>query len=521
MALKEGFELTNSPDAGDFCELGRRRMYRVWTPRLPGVWTPQVHSSCAHNLVNGLLMRTMGQVECTMTPEGKGMFVSAARLLRRVVGARTDSVVPWTLDEVVSSYSEARMRVRYEAARESLLQDGYCSRRDAQVKAFVKGEKLARYKIHKPRVIMGRTPRYNLELASYLKPVERELYGGVRGFGSAFFTRTRLVAKGLNPRQRAELIRRKMTSEPDIVAVEIDGVSFESHFSDEVLKQEHLFYTQACRDSRLKELLSWQLDFSGKGEGVRFKVAGVRASGDFNTGMGNTIVMCVLMLAVQRVTRKRFDFLADGDNAVLFVKRSDLELWRGAVATECERMGFRMSLEKPVDFVEGVVFGQSKPLRVATGWTMVRDVMKVLSHGACGYQHYHDMVGGMKVLKSVGYCEAVLNRGVPVLQTYAHALMHATRETVFSKAMPENYEYRAILARGVKWELAARLPITSEARIGFEKSWGITVDRQLAMEAELDRSFKVPKSWSEYDLETTLPDGRDLYGSDSLAPVDW
>jgi hypothetical protein len=89
------------------------------------------------------------------------------------------------------------------------MADGFATSKDARVKAFVKGEKWAKYKVFKPRVIMGRDPRYNLELATYLRPIEHAFYAQFRGWGRQFYTRTRLVGKGLNPCQRALLIKRR------------------------------------------------------------------------------------------------------------------------------------------------------------------------------------------------------------------------------------------------------------------------------------------------------------------------
>jgi hypothetical protein len=411
-----------------------------------------------------------------------------------------------------------RLRVRYEQAKQSLEREGLCRRKDSNVKAFVKGEKLSRYKISKPRVIMGRDPRYNLELASYLKPVEHAIYGELRGFGKQFLTHTRLVAKGLGLKERANLIRKKMSSRAGIVAMEIDGKSFESHFCREVLMEEHRVYTDLCPSARLKQLLAWQLSFKGKSDGVRFKAAGVRASGDFNTGMGNSLVMTGLVLATARCVGKRFDFLVDGDNAVLFVIKEDLDLWRDMINPTCVMMGFEMVLERPVGSLEEVVFGQSKPFLGPEGWTMVRDPFKVISHAACGYQHYGEMVGGLRVLKSVAYCEAVLNRGVPVLQAMAHALLRATEKVLFSKAEPESWDHKVQVARGYNWAQARWAPVTAEARSGFEKSWGVSMDAQLVMEAVLSKGFIPPSSWVNTDLEVTLPDGRDLVRCDSLAP---
>lgn len=507
--IKPGCALEVADSVGVHCDNGRRTMYRVWTPSLPGVWTPQVHGPCGHNMVWGLLLRTLGPTP-QPTPEGLSRLRAAAREVRRVVSGRVSCPVDqWDFERVVASYGEKRLRVRYERARQSLLADGLCTRSDAVVSAFVKGEKLANYKVHKPRVIMARDPRYNLELASFLKPIEHELYGALRGWGRRFYSHTRLIGKGLGPDERAELIRRKMSSVPGLVACEIDGKSFESHFYRAMLRLEHLFYQGLQGDPRLRLLLRWQLAFRGRGEGVEYRAAGVRASGDFNTGMGNTLAMCFLTLAVARTLGVRFDLLADGDNALVFLTVADMALWQREAPALYLSMGFEMAFERPVSTVEEVVFGQSKPMPLARGWSMIRNPLKVLSHGACGYQHYQDLRGGLRVLKSVGYCEAVLSRGVPVLQEYAHALLEATKRHTFSGAVLDDFEYKRILARGIRWADASRVPVTDESRRAFELSWGVPREVQIEWEARLRGGFTAPRVWEPWDYESELPDGRD------------
>lgn len=140
---------------------------------------------------------------------------------------------------------------------------------------------------------------------------------------------------------------------------------------------------------------------------------------------------------------------------------------------------------------------------------MIRDPFKILSHGACGFQHYADMRGGIRVLKSVAYCEAVLSSGVPVLQEYAHALLKATSHVGFTRAVLDDFEYKRVLARGIRWSEAVRRPITAEARAGFEKSWGVSAEAQVSMEKQLRKGFSVPESWGDVQLETEMPDGRD------------
>lgn len=505
--LKPDFKLNQTGTVGLSCDNSKRKLYRCWTPSLEGVWLPQVHTPCAHNLVRGLLLRTMGPTP-PPTTDGEIKLERAFSRLKIVMSSRVGSLEQWAFERVVASYGEKRLRVRYEQAALSLAADGLCTPKDARVKAFVKGELLARYKVHKPRVIMGRSPRYNLELASYLKPIEHALYPALRGWGRCF-TRTRLIGKGLNPKQRAELLRQKFESRPDLCCFEIDGVSFESHFSRRVLQLEHSVYTRFLSDPRLAKLLSWQLKFEGRGEGVEYYVEGVRASGDFNTGLGNTLVMCCLVLAVAEELNLGFDFLADGDNAVVFVRQPEYVRWKDGIQRVFLQCGFEVAAEKPVTSFEQIVFGQSKPCFAAGCWTMVRDPYKVLSHAACGFKHFADMRGGLRVLKAIGYCEAVLSKGVPVLQTYAHAILKATRGATFSRAALDNFEYARVLARGIRWEEAVEETITPAARESFEKAWGVSVQTQLAMEARLKVGFECPRDWSDVQLECEVPDIRD------------
>jgi len=496
----------------DFCEHGSRYMYRCYTPDAPGVWRPQIHRSCAHNLVAGLLQRTMGPTPLP-TALGTSMYKAASSQLKRVLAQRCTRVEEWSWERVVASYGVKRLRVRYEAARQSLLSDGLSTPRDAEVKAFVKAEKLSNYKVLKPRIIMGRDPRYNLELASFLKPIEHEVYAGFRGWKS-MYTTTRLIGKGLSLEQRARLIRRKFAAIPEACAFEVDCKSFESHLTLLHLREEHSVYRQFCSDPRLVELLRWQESFKGRGCGVEYKVKGVRASGDFNTGLGNTLIMCCLVLASAKSLGLKFDFLADGDNAIVFCRASDYGVFASGLSGAFLEMGHEADVGEPAYELESIVFGQSKPLVTGSGrLTMVRDPFKVMSHACCSNKHYAEMRGGRKVLRAVAYCEAVLSRGVPVLQAFSQSLLKATHGwSLPSGAEMDNYEYAAILAKGVSWSSANEEVISTETRVMFERAWGISVDSQLRLESTFNRVPDFPTGWADVPPDEGFSDHRDPWG---------
>lgn len=500
-------------------------MRLLHTPQVEGVWKPYVHTNCGHNFRAGLLLRTLGE-----TPEasewGQGMFAQSMSVLRKVVKGRVGTVEPWTFDAVVARYREARLRVRYEEAARSLREDGLCVRKDSFVKGFVKGEKTKPTKVHKPRVIMARSPRYNLELATYLAPIEHVVYGAFKGWGKSFYTHTRLIGKGLNPAQRAALLRRKFEAAAGMVAFEVDGKSFESHLSRHQLSCEHGFYKSICPSKRLQRLLSWQEVFEGRGpDGVGYTASGVRASGDFNTGLGNTLIMCGLVCSVARALGTKFDFLADGDNAVVFVSRSDLPLWSASLPDIFVAMGHEAEVGKTAfDFPE-IEFGQSRPVLVGGCWTMVRNPFKVLSHACGSYEYYADLKADLPVLRAVAYCEAVLGAGVPVLQAYAHMMLRATShvskaafQRVFRRRLTD-YEHQRVIARGIRWELASLRPVTSEARSSFHTAWGIAPDEQVSLEEVFSRGMTLPKAWCQEDVLDTCLGRSELRFHDPRAVV--
>lgn len=500
LPLRRGATVTFPPDMAA-CDETKRYIYRCHIPDVAGVWQPYVHRPCLCNEHAALVKRTLGE---TVRASDSGLlaFERAARRLRRLLNSRITNVEPWSHQEVVASYPAGRLRNRYERARMSLLADGYCGPEDARIKAFVKSEKYNPLLLKcKPRLIMARTPRYNLELAAYLKPFEHAAYAGMRGRKDlSNATTTRWIAKGLDGTERACLIRRKLAGFKDPRVFEVDGRAFEAHFCREVLISEHRWYNNHFRSGRLARLLSYQLENVGRTEGgLRYRAPGVRASGDFNTGLGNTLTMCTLVLVshgdveLAKGSRATWDTFADGDNALIFVEAADLDIWTRVLPGSFLKCGFEAEVGRPTGVLEEVEFGQSRPVRRAAGWTMVRNPYKVLSGAYCGHRHYGELSGGLRILRCVAMCEAFINRGVPVLQAYAHAMLKATRHLRLPRSFePENYEYQCVV-RNDNWQKEHWDEVSLESRLGFARAWGIPVEEQMRLEG----GFKIdlPSTW--------------------------
>jgi len=275
---------------------------------------------------------------------------------------------PMTLYETAMSY-EGRLRSRYLAAWQSLEESPLC-REDFKLSPFLKAEKLNPNKVHKPRMIMPRTPRYNLVLASYLKNFEHELYRRWKGPSGK-----RIVAKGMNPVQRAKIIEEKFLSIPDCVVVEVDGAQFEAHQTRDLLKEEHSVYLS--KFPNLRWMLEAQLTLEGRtSEHIKFSRPGCRASGDFNTGLGTTICMTVPVMSTMRILGIReYDLLSDGDNCLLFLHQRDLPTLMSKFYDQMVRSaGLECTIENPVYVMEQITFGQSPlcGMALVTGWCVIR-----------------------------------------------------------------------------------------------------------------------------------------------------
>lgn len=478
------------------CGQNRRKMRVAWTSGLEGTWVPGVHANCPCNEKDALLARSLGPVPW---PDSKNLGANFRRAFGGMrILARRYHGVKWDPLQTAQSYTGA-LRRRYLEAERSLREDGPLTSADYSLRAFLKAEKISLTKFHKPRMIFPRSPRYNLSLASWLKPFEHWLWGRLTldwllsskrpkwlSSRKSVWGTSRVVAKGLSPRQRANLIARKFSSFEDCVVFEADGKGFEAHVSSRQLMEEQSVYLAGHGDRKgLRRLLRHQLDMSGVTQhGWKFTRPGGRASGDFNTGMGNTLVM--LASVVSGIPHDvPFDVLADGDNALVFLAKQDaarvLPHFHNAVLQEC---GQELTLEAPVVRLEDVRFGQSAPVYLGhgLGWTMVRDWKKVLSGFACSHRWLTEPVFGRRWLRDVSRCELSLARGVPILQSVflRQLKYYGALKTVHEAALADYFVVGAWLA-----DEGDVVPVSLEARLSFARAFGVSPDEQLLYESEL------------------------------------
>lgn len=481
--LRKGAKLDSSRATG--C-LGQKRKLRISSVApLPGVWVPRVHGVCYHNEIAALVKRSLGPTPGSAEGSRRPVL-DAFRCIRRVASRYGGS--RWDYLETAHSYTGA-MRRRYLEAERSLMLDGPLRSSDVKLRAFLKAEKRHVGALAKPRLIFPRSPRYNLHVASWLKPFEHWLWGNLRRSAFSGAGNSRVVAKGLSPRRRASLIARKFSEVPDCVVMEVDGKAFEAHVDLWQLLQEHCVYSSAYPgDGSLKEALNKQLrNFGVTGCGVRFAREAGRASGDFNTGMGNSLIMLAVVAGCMSALNLRvWDTLVDGDNALLFLRRSDmLRVVPQFAATALEISGHEMTLESPVDVIEGIRFGQSAPVWVEGGWMMVREWRKVISHGIASHTHLLEPRFALEWTRGVALCEASLAHGVPVLSAWSNQLLSLTESVrrVRWDAL-RDYQYLGVDFGGTGSR--AREPDLF-SRQSFHRAFGVTPDEQVQLEGGMSQ----------------------------------
>jgi len=385
---------------------------------------------------------------------------------------------PITRNQFVESYV-GRKKAIYQRAAESLsvrplnVSDSYLS-------TFVKCEKIdfSSKPDPAPRVIQPRSPRYNVEVGRYLKRLEKPLCQGIADvWGGA------TVLKGLNPDGVASALREMWDEFDDPVAIPTDATRFDQHVNTELLKGEHSIYVGLFHKSqrpRLQGLLDMQLENKGfarcpDGQ-IKYAVAGRRMSGDMNTGMGNCLIMSVVMWMLRERLNVRFRLGNNGDDCVIICERKDSGRIVNAIPSHFLPYGLVLEVEPVVDQFERIAFCQTQPVHDGLRWTMVRDPRK------CVDKDLNTVIGldtgAPKWCHAVGTCGLAIAGGIPMMQS-----LYKTLQMI---GVPGNVMDDPFMESGFKMMSAGSSreygQPTPTARWSFWRAFGVLPDKQIAAE---------------------------------------
>lgn len=455
-------------------------------PHNLGVYNNSV-DTVARALVERYFLCKEGETFRPALPARRNAFFSEHLCdFRQAVSKHMPNLPRLSSTATVSMFRGPKRKV-YEAARLSLAKTAI-SERDARLSMFSKYEKQDVGKA--PRAINPRDPRYNLELARYLKHAEHHFF---KAINKAWGKNTRAtVIKGFNAHDAADILRAKWDRFSDPVAVGLDATKFDMHVSVRALQYEHSFYRALFPgQQRLHRLLDWQLNNSGVSwcpDGrVKFSLRGTRASGDINTSLGNCILMCAMVYDWCKVAGVEAELANNGDDCVVIMERRDLERFMTGLTENFRDKGFAMEVEAPVYHFEGIEFCQTHPVRTVNGWVMVRNHLAVLQKDLmCLVDTPNDKVY-RRWLGAVGECGLASAHGVPVQQAW-YEMIRRNGTKPRSKETEYIFKNTSQMVRRFSGEDV----VTDDARVSYYLAYGVTPDMQKHLENHFRQASIMP-----------------------------
>lgn len=443
----------------------------------------QTHNSSLANLVRGVgerVLFTNRALDRPIAPVA-GVF---SRLhpyrdrLVKMVGYRS----PVAHEEFVGYYKGPRQLI-YQHAIESLARKP-CSHRDAVLKTFVKAEKhnLDIKPDPVPRVIQPRSPRFNVELGCFLRPIEGEMYDGVdKLFGSP------TIMSHYNSYTQAKILREKWDKFSQPVCVGLDASRFDQHVSASALRFEHGIYKKIFKkNKKLIRLLRMQIEnvgFASAWDGFfKYTKIGSRMSGDMNTSLGNKLLMCLMAYHYLESLGIPYSFANNGDDCLVFTERKYLNRMDGMRAFFVE-FGFNIVREMPVYQFEQVEFCQTKPVCVNNIWRMVRNYKTCLAKDLTCINLGHNVEEYRAWLYDVGNCGLAVAADVPVLGVFYKMLRRVGSEGNYSRKNDNDYAWYYNASKNAE---SRHSTPDAAGRCSFWVSTGLSPDEQEVLEKHID-----------------------------------
>lgn len=408
---------------------------------------------------------------------GQGVFKHRLRKFRRRILAQRVSTPRLTETQFLEQYSGRKLAVYTNAVESRRVRE--VDKSDAIVSGFLKAEKVNITAKPDPtgRLISPRSPRYNVAVGVYIKPLEHMLYDAIDGVYGA-----PTVAKGKNALQRGAMIREAWDDLTNPVALFMDASRFDQHVSRQALEWEHGIYL-SCHDNEreLRQLLGWQLRNVGyvrTPDGVvKYEVDGTRASGDMNTSLGNVLLMCAMMHAYLSTHCKHpFRLVNDGDDCVVMVESADAANVRATCKGWFTEMGFTMKYEGETREFEEIEFCQAQPVYNGQAWVMCRDPRLVIDKDLTSVLPLATRKQWEHHTSSVALCGLALAGDMPIFGALYELMLIGRGE----RRLVSGMDY---LARGMT---GGRRRPTEAARASFDAAFGITPDEQMALERYYD-----------------------------------
>jgi len=467
-----------------------RRLGHLAVPDLPLVYPMFAHHDCTHNQLVSIHNRVCGKVPLA---EESAMARLESFMLK--VAKSLPKVVPWDLDRVVNSYHGAK-RTNYEEAAQKYRTFGL-TQEDAKVKMFTKFEK-TRYdpqgKINPdPRAIQYREPVFAVVYAQYIKAIE-EVFYRLKGNRWNGLPPSRIFGKGLNSYQRAQLLAEKRERFTQPVVIPLDASRFDQHVDKPHLRAIYKAYMIICYSQSFYQMCSWMITNKVRtSKGIKYVAEGGLMSGDMDTSLKGCFLMTCMLGCYFEGKKIRWDCLDDGDDILLILESGDVDDVLADLPQHFLSLGHEIVPDTRARCMEEVVWCQATPVQVDGIWKFVRNPAKVLSGALVGprWMQMRSERSKRALANTIGLGEAYLNRGVPVLQAFAAAIVrnaNTTRQVKLNLNESLAYKVKHELGKSVLKAMPSLdiRPVTDDTRLSFAKAFNISISEQLAYEEYLN-----------------------------------
>lgn len=361
-----------------------------------------VHNSCTCNELVSLRNRHL--VDRRLPQYDREYMLSQFKMVSKGWAVTAER---YTYQQVVDCYSGAKKRM-YQLASLELKKFGI-RQTDHHISMFIKHDKYdGNIEDKLPRAIQYRQARFNLSVATYLKPFEEKFYSIPSKSG------LRVITKGLNPCQVASLLLEKANLFNCPLFLTCDHSKFDSTINEDHLKFEHSIYNRSYKQTILKVLLRKQLFNKGYSRcGIRYSVKGTRMSGDYNTGLGNSLINRAVLESM--LYELKHEIMLDGDDAIVIIEKRDLQRVDLGHFARC---GFT-TVVKVVDDIQSVEYCKRR-LCFSEPPIMVRNPLRALSNLAVTTYNYGAM-GFKPWAMGALECERLANPGIPIYRNLPKA----------------------------------------------------------------------------------------------------
>lgn len=459
--------------ATGLCSITGSSRYEVDQPDLETLCRAVVTRLLFHKKLVG------GQTVWVEVPHRNAAFGEVSALKDKFV---YQFVRVWSHQEFCQSFV-GKLRQRYERANAELSMSGFITAKDSWISGFVKFEKCSVKDGRDPRLISPRSPKFNLAIGIYLKPLEKALYRAID-----FLFGHRVVLKGFNALEQGKILREHWCAVDDPVCIMIDASRFDEHVHQDALRFEHDVYRGFFPgDSEFSRILDFQLNNTfvcNADDGyLKFEVKGRRMSGDMNTSMGNVLLMSSMMYQYlcQRLPQGSWRFADNGDDCLVILPGRLLHLV-GDLGICMECWGFPCTIDGPVDSFESIEFCQTHPVFDGENWVMVRDPRTCITKDWIVTKRITEEHVWRSYRREIALCGLAAYANMPIFRSMYRCMLRGCER---SKAVYDsNQSGLRQLARGMHAD--DREP-SDAARVSFFCAFGIPPVHQRAIEMVYDR----------------------------------